>query len=145
MQPTEVKTQPDGMPEGIFSRQIVHRVNEKDGTATLTYECGHQTEQIIARSEMELGAKMTCAECVNHLAAHKKLKMLAYRIEVSEAGCRHCGAGREWVIVGMDGCATSITWCDIIPAIDDLDLRNDVFEIGFEAGAKATREAQPDA
>lgn len=59
-----------------------------------------------------------------------RTKEPAYFIEVDQNGCRTCGAGRSWVVIGPNGIGGSTTYLDSDDAQEIADMMNDAFEHG---------------
>ena len=64
----------------------------------------------------------------------EKLKGLEpYFIEIAEAGCKTCQAGRQWDVIGPNGDAQSQTWGDEEEAQFFADCMNDAYASGRAA------------
>ena len=56
-----------------------------------------------------------------------------YHIEVERDGCRFCGAGKTYWVVGSDDVADGTTYENEEDALDLADMLNDAFENGLNA------------
>jgi hypothetical protein len=53
-----------------------------------------------------------------------------YFVEVDVTGCRCCGAGKTWTVIGPDGVAASRSWECVSDAEDFAEALNDAFYKG---------------
>lgn len=64
----------------------------------------------------------------------------AYKVEVEEKGCGECGEGKQWIVVGPDGCGQGVTYGDIDEAESVCEILNECYEKAFEAGYETRKE-----
>ena len=60
--------------------------------------------------------------------------MSAYKVERYNQGCKECGDGATWVIVGPDGVASATSYGDKDQADEICELQNEAYEKGLAAG-----------
>ena len=70
------------------------------------------------------------------------ITIAAYKVEIVEDGCRECGKGAQWAVIGPDDVAGATTYDEQSAAQDEADLCNQGFAAGiayadnlFESGA----------
>ena len=63
----------------------------------------------------------------------------AYRVEQDKTGegCKECGYGNLWDVIGPDGVAYSISWTEQSDAQDFADAMNQAYEEGQATGHKS--------
>jgi len=60
-------------------------------------------------------------------ADKKKKEEDPYFVEVDSNGCRHCGVGRTWTVIGPNGVGASRSWEDEEDAENFADSLNEAF------------------
>lgn len=60
----------------------------------------------------------------------------AYNVEIDDDGCRHCTAGRTWIVVGPDGLGGGTTYGQQEDAEEIAELMNMAYEAGARRGEK---------
>lgn len=59
-----------------------------------------------------------------------KKKEEPYFVEVDQNGCKHCGAGKNYTVIGPDGYALSQSWGDEEDASDIAEWLNEAYYHG---------------
>jgi hypothetical protein len=76
-----------------------------------------------------------CAECFGKTQApdfgeNADGEPAPFFVEVEDPGCRNCGTGKTWAVVGPDGCTTGMSYGDEDDAQEQADDLNNAFVQG---------------